>query len=264
MIEVPWGAGIRVAVLIPARMDSSRFPGKPLAPILGIPMIEHVYARSAQCPSVTVAVATCDDEIRKCIEGIGGKVVMTSNLHVRASDRCAEAIEILESESGERFDFVVMVQGDEPLVRPEMIVEALTPLIRDPAVVVSNLLGVIDTEGEFNDRNCIKVVVSVGGDALYFSREPIPTTIRTRDVPKYKQICVIPFARAFLSTYCLLEPTPLELAESIDMLRVLEHGYSVRMVGTVHSSLSIDLPSDVAEVERALTIDPLYHELFVA
>ncbi len=100
MIEVPWGAGTRVAVLIPARMGSSRFPDKPLAPILGIPMIEHVYARSAQCPNVTVAVATCDDEIRKCIEVIGVKVVMTSDLHERASDRYVEAIETLEVESG--------------------------------------------------------------------------------------------------------------------------------------------------------------------
>ncbi len=102
MIEVPWSAGSRVAVLIPARMGGSRFPGKPLAPILGIPMIEHVYVRYAQCPNVTVAVATGDDEIRKCIEVIGGKVVMTSDLHERATDRSAEAIEILEAESGGR------------------------------------------------------------------------------------------------------------------------------------------------------------------
>ncbi len=102
MIEVPWGAGTRVAVLIPTRMGSSRFPGKPLAPILGIPMIEHVYVRSAQCPNMTVAVATCDDEIRECIETIGGKVVMTSSFHEWAPDRCAEVIETFEAEAVER------------------------------------------------------------------------------------------------------------------------------------------------------------------
>jgi len=262
MIEVPWGADTRVAVLIPARMASSRFPGKPLTPLLGVPMIEHVYMRSAVCSNVTVAVATCDNEIRDCIESIDGKVVMTRDSHERASDRCAEAIDTLEAEVGERFDFVVMVQGDEPLVRPEMIVEALTPLISDPGIVVSNLFGVIESDDQFNDRNCIKVVVATNGDALYFSREPIPTTVRTPEVPRYKQICVIPFAREFLSTYCSIEPTPLELVESVDMMRVLEHGYRVRMVPTEHPSLSIDTPGDVAAVEFALLGDELHSELY--
>ena len=261
MIQEHWTGGNRVAVLIPARMGSSRFPGKPLTPILGEPMIGHVYRRSAMCPGVDVFVATCDEEINSYVEGIGGRAVMTSDAHERASDRCAEAIAIIEREQQAGYDFVVMVQGDEPLVCPEMIVEALQPLIRDSSIRVSNLLGSIDDPAEFTSRNCIKVVLSKSSDALYFSREPIPTTVRSESVPRWKQICIIPFRRDFLDEYCNLEPTPLEEAESIDMLRVLEHGYDVRMVPTAFSSLTVDDPGDVAGVEKALSEDALYLQM---
>lgn len=244
---------MKILALIPARMGSSRFPGKPMAKILGKPMVGHVYdrVRQASCVDVT-AVATCDEEIREYIASIGGLAVMTGIEHERASDRCAEALEIIEREQGVRFDIVVMVQGDEPMTHPEMLEEAVRPLLNDSEVSVSNLIAPITTEQEFLDRNCIKVVCDLRGDAIYFSREPIPTQVRSAGVPMQKQVCVIPFRRDYLIEYTRLAPTPLEVAESIDMLRVIEHGGRVRMAPTAHTTRAVDTPEDLRKVEELM------------
>jgi 3-deoxy-manno-octulosonate cytidylyltransferase (CMP-KDO synthetase) len=254
---------IKLVAIIPARMGSSRFPGKPMAPLLGVPMIEHVYRRVALNPMLTATVvATCDVEIADHIRAIGGRVAMTGSHHERASDRCAEALEIIEREDGMRFDIVVMVQGDEPLVHPEMVTEAVAPMLADPSIRITNLLGRISGDAEFEDRNCIKVVCDRAGDALYFSREPIPTRSKGVNAPMGKQICVIPFARDFLLEYTRIAPTPLEIAESVDMMRVLEHGLKVRMVPTRHDSQSVDTESDRQRVEYAMRTDALYLQIF--
>ena len=167
---------MNILAVIPARMGSSRFPGKPMAKINGKPMIGHVYERVIQCELLTkTVVATCDSEIEAYISSIGGKAVMTSNLHERASDRCAEALLHIEKEDKVTYDIVVLVQGDEPMTHPDMITESLKPLIQDDEVMVVNLLGNIESDEEFEDRNCIKVVCDLKGNAIYFSREPIPT-----------------------------------------------------------------------------------------
>lgn len=242
----------KIAV-IPARMGSSRFPGKPMTQILGKPMIEHVYRRVNQCADVDeTIVATCDSEIFDFIESIGGKAVMTSDKHERASDRCAEAVLKYEKEQNAKTEIVVMVQGDEPMTTPEMLTQALRPMIEDPSISVVNLLGDIANTEEFEDRNCIKVVTDLNSNALFFSREPIPTRLYSNDIPMGKQVCVIPFRRSFLLEYADLSPTPLEIAESIDMMRVLEHGGKVKMVPTQFSTHAVDHPSDVEIVERAL------------
>jgi len=243
-------------------MGSSRFPGKPMQPILGMPMIGHVYQRVALNETLSmVAVATCDSEIFEYIKSIGGRAVMTGDHHERASDRCAEALAKLEKEDDVIYDIVVMVQGDEPLVYPEMITEALTPFFNDPNVLVSNLLGKITKVEEFEDRNCIKVVCNLIGDALFFSREPIPTRSKIDTVPMGKQICVIPFRRQFLIDYTNLLPTPLEIVESVDMLRVLEHGKTVRMIPTLYETQSVDTQSDLSRVELLMANDSLYKKL---
>jgi 3-deoxy-manno-octulosonate cytidylyltransferase (CMP-KDO synthetase) len=253
---------MKILALIPARMGSSRFPGKPMKLILGMPMIGHVYQRVALNETLSMtAVATCDPEIFKYIQSIGGRAVMTGDHHVRASDRCAEALAKLEQEDGVIYDIVVMVQGDEPLVYPEMITEALSPFFNDPTVLVSNLLGKITKIEEFEDRNCIKAVCNLIGDAMYFSREPIPTRSKIDTVAMGKQICVIPFRRQFLIDYTNLPPTPLEIAESVDMLRVLEHGKAVRMIPTLFATQSVDTQSDLSNVERLMSSDPLYRKL---
>ena len=226
-----------------------------MAKILGKPMIGHVIERVSQCDLLTMTVvATCDAEISDYIDSIGCQSVMTGNHHERASDRCAEALEILEREMQKKFDIVVMIQGDEPMVHPEMIKEVLQPMLNDSSVLVSNLLGKISSEEEFEDPNCIKVVCDLQGDALYFSREPIPTRTRTSNIPMGKQICIIPFRRDFLEEYTQMKPTPLEVAESIDMLRVLEHGKKVRMVPSIYDTHAVDTPEDLKKVEALMSI----------
>ena len=249
--------GNKIIAVIPARMGSTRFPGKPLAPILGMPMIEHVYRRVAMCQSLeAVYVATCDEEIRRCTEGFGGRSVMTSPRHQRASDRVAEAAQHLKA------DIVVMVQGDEPMTVPEMIDLAVAPMLDDPSVQCVNLAKRIENEDELLSPNTIKVVMDRDGDALYFSREPIPTrrVLGLENSPVFKQVCIIPFRSKMLATYAALEQTPLEQAESIDMLRLMENGYKVRMVDTDHSTQAVDTPEDLALVESLMRNDPLVHQ----
>ena len=244
---------MNILALIPARMGSSRFPGKPMAKLLGKPMIGHVYERVSQNSLLTgVVVATCDNEIADYIESIGGRAVLTGSHHERASDRCAEALEVVEREDGVTYDIVVMVQGDEPMTHPEMISEAVTPMLVDPALQIVNLLGEIVSTAEFEDRNCIKVVCDLKSNALFFSREPIPTRFVTDDIPKGKQVCIIPFRRDFLFEYTRMSPTPLEIAESVDMMRVLEHGLKVRMVPTQYNTHAVDTPEDLAKVEQMM------------
>lgn len=245
---------MKILALIPARMGSSRFPGKPMALILGKPMVGHVYERVAKSPLLDLTVvATCDKEVYDYIESIGGVAVMTSNQHERASDRCAEALAKLEDVNKTQYDIVVMVQGDEPMTHPEMIAEAVQPLLDDPAVYVVNLLGKIKDTAEFEDRNCIKVVCDLKFNALYFSREPIPTRCKVNDITMGKQVCIIPFRRKFLLQYISMAPTPLEIAESVDMMRVLEYGYKVRMTPTRYNSQAVDTPEDLIKVEKLMS-----------
>lgn len=245
---------MNVIAMIPARMGSSRFPGKPLASLLGKPMIGHVYERVRRNASLSeVVVATCDVEIRDYVESIGGKVVMTSAFHQRASDRCAEALETLERETGIRYDVIVMVQGDEPMVEPAMIDEALQPLIDDPEVHVVNLLGQIHSVDELDDPNCIKVVVDRQMNALYMSRLAIPGKFDPDASAAGRQICIIPFRADYLRRYLAMSPTPLEVMESIDMLRILEHGEKVRMAHTRYQTYPVDTPADLQRVESMLT-----------
>lgn len=245
---------MKIIGVIPARMGSSRFPGKPLAPIGGRPMIEHVFWRVAMCKRLDeVYIATCDQEIVQATEKFGGRALMTSSKHERASDRVAELAQRM------RADVFVMVQGDEPMIVPEMIDLGLGPLQDEPAVVCTNLAAPIRSVREFEDRNTIKVVMDHKGDALYFSREPIPTRQRVPfgKFPAYKQVCIISFRRDFLLTYTDLAPTPLEQTESIDMLRAMEHGYPIRLVKCDRETQSVDTPEDLARVEGMLQGDPL-------
>jgi 3-deoxy-manno-octulosonate cytidylyltransferase (CMP-KDO synthetase) len=249
------GNAMKIVAVIPARMGSSRFPGKPLAPILGRPMIEHVYRRTLLCAALSgVAVATCDTEIFEAVEAFGGKAVMTASTHERASDRVAEAAAGLDA------DVVVMVQGDEPMILPEMIDESLAPFAGEKKdVPCVNLTARIGSREEFEDRNTIKVVMDRDGFALYMSREPIPTThlMGFDRISAFKQVCVIPFTKSALLEFVRLAPTPLEVAESIDMMRFIEHGRRVKMIETPHATHAVDTPEDLERVEALLRRDPL-------
>lgn len=245
---------MKVIGILPARMGSSRFPGKPLASILGRTMIEHVYRRTAMCPLLDeVYVATCDREIMAEVKGFGGKAIMTSTKHQRASDRVAEAAEKLEA------DIVVMIQGDEPMITPDMVTAAVDPMVKDSSIYCVNLAKRIDNEEEYQDPNTIKMVMDLQGYALYFSRSAVPTNriLGFGGIPVFKQICIIPFTRDFLLKYASLDPTPLEEAESVDMMRALEHGYKVRLIETFTGTHAVDTAEDLAMVEAIMAKDPM-------
>lgn len=248
--------------IIPARMASSRFEGKPLAPIAGVPMVGHCWFRSKMSRTLDeVYIATCDEPIMQYATRIGAPAIMTADSHTRASERTSEALEHIERHTGKRVDIVVMIQGDEPLLRPEMIDEALSPMLVDESIRVVNLMAAINSTQEHDDINEIKVVVDQNDFALYFSRVAIPSRRNgSEQVRKLKQVCIIPFRRDFLIKFNELEPTPLEIAESIDMLRVLEHGYRVKMVETRHPMHSVDTPDDLAHVEPIMAADDLLPE----
>ena len=245
---------MKIVAIIPARMGSSRFPGKPLVPILGKPMIEHVYRRVAMCEQLDgTIIATCDEDIRKAAEGFGASVIMTSDRHERASDRVAEAARLLDA------DLIVMVQGDEPMIFPDMIDAAIAPFQADGNIRCVNLSRRLENLDDYKNPNTIKVVSDLHGNAMYMTRAPVPTLAKTgiADTHVCKQVCVIVFTRDELEAYTQLAPTPLETYESIDMLRLMEHGRPVRMVPTERDTLAVDCPEDVSRVEEQLRRDPL-------
>ena len=251
---------MNIVSIIPARMGSSRFPGKPMAEILGMPMIGHVYKRVKMSKLLSeVYVATCDKEIYEYVESIGGKAVMTSDCHERCSDRCAEAMLKIEDSENKKIDIMVMVQGDEPLTFPEMIDEAVTPMIDDKDILITNLVGDLDSIVAFENPNEVKVVMDKDNHALYFSREPIPSRKKgVLEVPMKKQVCVIPFTRDFLLKYNEMEPTPLEIIESVDMMRILENGMKVKMVSTEFITKAVDTKEDLELVVTMMKQDILY------
>jgi 3-deoxy-manno-octulosonate cytidylyltransferase (CMP-KDO synthetase) len=249
---------MRSIAIIPARMGSSRFPGKPMAPICGVPMVGHCYFRTQMCADLAATyVATCDQEIRDYVESIGGEAIMTSSTHEHASDRAAEAMLEIEKRIGSKIDIVVMVQGDEPMVTPTMISQALAPF-QDANVNVVNLMSRISTVSEFEDPNEIKVVVDKRDNAIYFSREPIPTRKKgVTDVPMLKQVCVIPFRRDYLIKFNSMDETQLERIESVDMMRIVENGDQVKMVMTDVESYSVDTLEELKSVEKKMRNDKL-------
>jgi len=251
---------MNIVGIIPARMASSRFPGKPLAEIQGIPMVGHVYFRSRMCRIMNeVYVATCDREIADYVNSIGGKFVITADTHQRASERAAEAMIKIEQLAGKKIDIVVMIQGDEPLIYPEMIEESLGPMLKDDSVKVVNLMAKMATTEEFEDMNEVKVVVDKFNNALYFSREPIPFRKKgVSDYPMLKQVPIIPFRREFLLEYIKMAPTPLEIIESIDMLRIIENGLKVKMVLTKYNTKSVDTKKDMERVDSMMANDKLF------
>lgn len=252
---------MRIIIGIPARMGSTRFPGKPLCDILGKTMIEHCYKRSALSKYATdLFVAACDSEIQDEVESFGGNVIMTNPNIQRPGLRVASAAETLDLDDD---DIVVVVQGDEPLVHPDMIDLAIKPLLQEKDVYVSNLVSEL-TEDEWNDPGEIKVVCSLEMNAMYMSRSPIPSIAHEEVRAKwFKQVCIMPFRWHFMKKFNHeLQPTPLELQESIEMIRAIQHGYKVRMVHSPYISKSLDSEIDRQIVEKLMKKDILYKKYF--
>jgi len=243
--------------IIPARLGATRFPGKPMAKIHGMPMVGHCYHRTRLASGITSTyVATCDDEIATYVRGIGGSAIMTSPEHTRATTRTAEAMEHIESETGEQCDVVVMVQGDEPLILPETISETLKHF-SDPKVEIVNIMSRLQTYEQFSDKNNVKVVVNLNNDALYFSRETIPSPWNGLEgIPMFMQTGIIAFRRDVLLRFNSMEETRLEQIESVDMNRVLETGGRIRMVPTDAITIGVDTQQEHNDAELLMKDDP--------
>lgn len=247
---------MKYVIIIPARMNSSRFPGKPLKTILGLPMIGHCYFRSKLAKKISdVIVATCDNEIKDYIEKIGGDVILTSKKHERASTRAGEALKILESQRNVKYDVVIMVQGDEPLINPKMI-DKIRSSFTDRNVAISNLMTIIKTKNDFLNKNNVKVVIDNEKNALYFSREPIPSPWKDwKSYPKYMQTGIIAFRSNALKKFNETNTSLLEDVEGIDLNRVLEHGDKVKMIEIDDICIGVDIPQDLKKVEKILKND---------
>jgi 3-deoxy-manno-octulosonate cytidylyltransferase (CMP-KDO synthetase) len=240
----------RLWALIPARFGSVRFPGKPLAPIQGRPLIQWVYEQARQVPGLAgVCVATDDTRIRDCVAGFGGQVVMTRGDHPSGSDRLAEAADLLSLDPR---DLVVNIQGDQPLFPPRVIGHMAALADRDcSAVMVTPARRLTDLELAQNP-NLVKVVFNHRGRALYFSRSPLPYW---RDGEKpyfYKHIGIYVYRVEFLKDFVTLPPGRWEQAEKLEQLRALEYGYPVHVVETEEDTLEVDTPEDLARAEEYL------------
>ncbi len=236
----------RLAIVIPARYASTRLPGKPLADILGKPMVQHVYERALQVPQVhAVLVATDDARVADAVRAFGGRCVMTSPDHPSGTDRLAEVMTQVEA------DVYINLQGDEPLVRPADITKLAAGMWADPAVQVGTLCHPITTE-EASNPNTVKVVLAANGDALYFSRAPIPYPRDGGDVARYlKHVGVYAYRREVLAAYAGLPQPMLEQAEKLEQLRLLVAGYRIRAFEVEPTGPGVDTPECLERV-RAL------------
>src|SRR3990172_887966 len=250
-----------IVAIIPARYGSTRFPGKSLALISGKPMIQWVYERTKKSRLVNrVIVATDDDRIAKAVAAFNGEAMMTSPTHPTGTDRIAEVAKGLDC------SYVVNVQGDEPLIQPDMIDEAVAPLLDDPSIPMGTLCKKIEDREETFDLNVVKVVFDEKRFALYFSRAPIPwdrdlwagknsgSGVRSQmpgtESHMYKHIGLYVYRRDFLLSYSKMPPTPLEEIEKLEQLRALERGYKIKVVVTEHESFGVDIPGDLGKIQK--------------
>jgi 3-deoxy-manno-octulosonate cytidylyltransferase (CMP-KDO synthetase) len=242
---------MNVVCIIPCRYESSRFPGKPLADLCGKPMIQHVYERVVRSSLVSqVAVATDDERIFRAVTGFGGQAIMTASVHRSGTDRLAEAASLLGLDN---HDIVVNIQGDQPLFDPVQIDEVVKPLLDDPSIPMSTLIYKIIRDEEITHPNAVKTVFDHEGFALYFSRATVPyVRDRGNRADYYKHHGIYAYRRHFLDTFTRLPEGILERFESLEQLRALEYGYKIKVVVTVHDSVEVDTPQELARVRELL------------
>lgn len=243
--------GLKTVGIIPARWGSTRFPGKPLAPILGRPMIQWVVEAALKAVRLSqVIVATDDSRILDAVKGFGGCAELTSDQHRTGSDRIAEVA------ARGQWDLVVNIQGDEPLIDPADIDRAVKGLADNPDIPVSTLMAPVKTEDERDDVNVVKVVTDARGRALYFSRSPIP---HNRDgggeAPLegvFRHLGLYAYRSSFLREFTRMPSTPLEELEKLEQLRILESGFPILVLNTENRSPGVDLPEDIEKLETLL------------
>jgi 3-deoxy-manno-octulosonate cytidylyltransferase (CMP-KDO synthetase) len=240
----------KVVVVIPARYGSTRLPGKPLVSLGGQPMIRRVYERAKSAQNVDrVIVATDDERIVKAVETFGGEARMTRPDHRTGTERVAEVAAHVEGE------IFVNVQGDEPLLDPVAVETAVRALLEEPQAAVSTVATPIRPPGDIMDPNAVKVVLDFDDNALYFSRAPIPwvrDTASKIQVRHLKHLGLYAFQRDALLEYPTLPQGELEKIEQLEQLRWLENGWKIRVAQVEHDAVSVDVPEDVARVEKLL------------
>lgn len=234
-----------IIAVIPARFLSSRFPGKPLVNICGKPMIQWVYERVNSVEEISeVYVATDDKRIFETVMQFGGKAVMTGDCAC-GTDRVYQACADIEA------DIIINVQGDEPLIKPEMI-KNLIDAFKDSTVHMATLKKKIVNDEERENPNVVKVITDKQGDAIYFSRFPVPYNREHKEIELYKHIGIYGYKKSFLEKFVSLSQGELEKTECLEQLRAIEHGYKIRVKETLHHSIGVDQPSDIARVEEQM------------
>lgn len=240
----------KVVVVIPARYGSTRLPGKPLVQLAGKPMIQRVYERAKLAKQANqVIVATDDERIVKAVEAFGGEARMTRTDHRTGTERVAEVAAHVEG------DIFVNVQGDEPLLDPAAVDTAVSSLLEEPAASISTVATPIKTPGDIMDPNVVKTVLDFDGNALYFSRAPIPWVRDTASktlVRHLKHLGLYVFQREALLEYATLPQGELERIEQLEQLRWMENGWKIRVAEVEHDAVSVDVPEDVGRVEKLL------------
>ena len=247
----------RIVGVLPARWGSSRFPGKPLHVLAGKPLIQHVWERCGRCANLdALLVATDDERIRDAAEGFGARVAMTSPDHPSGTDRIAEALA-----AEPQATHVMNIQGDEPLIEPGLIDELAAALVDDPLLdMVTAANPLAPGAPAVVDPNVVKVVVDLSGRALYFSRSPLPYFRNAVEgLPVLRHKGIYGYRREFLEKFVSWPPSPLERAESLEQLRALEHGASIRVIGTEDDSIGLDTPGQVAAIEELLVSELQKH-----
>jgi 3-deoxy-manno-octulosonate cytidylyltransferase (CMP-KDO synthetase) len=239
-------------VIIPARYGSTRFPGKPLCHLLGRPMIQHVYEKARAAKLVRdVFVATDSDAIFSAVEGFGGKGIMTSTEHDSGTDRIAEAA--LKLDQGGDDEIIVNVQGDEPMIMPEMIDEVIR-LMEDERAAIGTLARKIEVREEIEDPNVVKVVFNDQGFALYFSRSPIPYHRDPGSKQYFKHVGIYAYRKDVLLQFSRLAPSRLEEIEKLEQLRALERGFRIKVHETPYETIGVDTTADLERVEKCLSL----------
>lgn len=230
----------KILCVIPSRIGSTRIPRKPLLPIQGKPMIQWVYENASRCSVLSkVIVATDSNEIADLITSIGGNVAMTDPDIQTGSDRAA-----CVADNFPEMDVIINLQGDEPFIRPKMLEQLVSPYLNGESPDMTTLAYPLDMETKYREAGAVKVITDLQGNALYFSRSPIPYFRTTQRAPVYHHIGLYAFRRDFLMLYKTLPQTPLEKTESLEQLRVLEHGYKIRVCLTEEKTLEINTPEE--------------------
>lgn len=245
---------MKTLAVIPARYQSSRFPGKPLALIKNKPMIYWVYNRVKKCSKIDkVVVATDDMRIFKVVSEFGGDVIMTSNKHNSGTDRIYEAYELMN----EKYDIILNIQGDEPLIKKEMI-EVLIDSFIDENVHMATLKKKITVNDEIINPNVVKVITDISNDAIYFSRSTMPYNRDEKNIEYYKHVGVYGYTCEFLKKFTELNSSSLENIEKLEQLRAIENGFKIRVVETEYQSIGVDLPEHIMLIEKEMNDGGLY------